>query len=153
MNSIDEPISRFISGHHLMTMAVACNNQPYCASVFYVFLEGKNMLVFISDEKTKHIQDALLQNIVAGTIATETENISIIQGIQFTGAFKKLSGNLLAEAKEKYFKRFPLAKIMPADFYGIELTYIKMTDNRWGFGKKLIWKKSAKNEFVRTIRK
>lgn len=154
MNSIDEKITGFIHSHHLLTLATAVNNKPYCANAFYVFLEKEQMLVFMSHENTRHIQDALLQNVVAGTIATETENVEIIQGIQFTGEFKKLSGNYLTRAKEKYFKRFSFDQMVTGGFFGIELTYIKMTDNRWSFGKKLIWEKSesTKNELLRVCK-
>ncbi len=33
--------------------------------------------------------------------------------------------------------------LMETNLWIVELTYIKMTDNRLGFGKKLIWKKDG----------
>jgi uncharacterized protein len=35
--------------------------------------------------------------------------------------------------------RFPVAALMDTRLWIVRLTFIKMTDNRLGFGKKLIW--------------
>ena len=38
-------------------------------------------------------------------------------------------------------KKFPYAVLMKTTLWILEIEYIKMTDNRLGFGKKLIWEK------------
>jgi uncharacterized protein YhbP (UPF0306 family) len=96
----------------------------------------------MSQDKTKHIQDIKYNNKVAGTIAPET-TIAKIRGIQLKGTVEALDGQLLAIAKSAYQKKFPMAKLMDGILYGIELNYIKMTDNTLGFGKKLIWTKES----------
>lgn len=142
MKKIDTKITDFIQSHHLLTIATSKSNEPYCANAFYVYLEKENMLVFMSHEDTKHIRDAFLQKIVAGTIAAETNDINLIKGIQFQGILSKLEFGMLLSAKKHYLKKFPYSKMLTADFYGIEITFIKMTDNTLGFGKKLVWKKT-----------
>ena len=133
---IDERIVRFIKKHHVLTLATSNNNDPYCASCFYAYVKDENKLVFTSDEKTKHMHDAVKQPKVAGTIALETMIIGKIQGVQFRGE--------LSEANEKkiktaYLKRFPFAILTDTKLWAIKLTFVKFTDNRLGFGKKLIW--------------
>ena len=139
MKALNKRIVKFIKKHHVLTLATSKNNEPYCANCFYVFLEDENMLVFTSDIDTKHIKDSLKQNIVAGTIALETRIVGKIRGIQFIGIISKPTDELLKKAEKKYLKRFPYARLMDTTLWVVELTFIKMTDNRLGFGKKLIW--------------
>jgi uncharacterized protein YhbP (UPF0306 family) len=48
---------------------------------------------------------------------------------------------LASKAKSAYLKRFPYAALMNTSLWIVDVSYIKMTDNRMGFGKKLIWEK------------
>ena len=139
MNVIDRRIISFINEHHILTLATANNNKPYCASCFYVYIEDKNMFVITSDFTTKHIKDVEKQNIVAGAIALETTMIGKIQGIQFTGVMKLSTENDLKIANKAYINKFPLALLKDTTLWGIFPDFLKMTHNRLGFGKKLIW--------------
>jgi len=56
---IDKRIIRFFRKHHVLTIATSHENEPWCASCFYVYLEEENALVFTSDLKTRHGQDFL----------------------------------------------------------------------------------------------
>ena len=122
-------------------MAVSRNKLPYCATCFYVYLPEKNLFVFTSDHDTRHIRDVLESGNfnVAGTIALETKTVGKIQGIQFTGILQELTGEGLKNAKSVYLKRFPIALLATLHLWAVEPDLIKMTDNRLGFGKKLIW--------------
>ena len=136
---INERIIKFINEHHIFTLATSNNNHPYCSTCFYVYMEKENLLVFTSDKKTKHIQDVEQQNRVAGAIALETSIIGKIRGIQFSGLITELKGSLLSKAHLRYLKKFPIAILKETTLWAIEPDFIKMTDNRLGFGKKLIW--------------
>ena len=138
---IDKQIIDFINEHHLLTLATAKENNPYCANCFYVFDEQKNWLIFSSDKKTKHAQDFIANPNVAGTIALETKEVSKIQGVQLLGTILKLKGEELKIAKKQYLKAFPYARLMKPKLWAMRLTFIKMTHNKLGFGKKLIWEK------------
>ena len=139
MNTIDDRIISFIKEHHILTLATSNDNKPYCASCFYVYFKELNMFIITSDFTTKHIKDVEKQNIVAGAIALETTMIGKIQGIQFTGIIKLLSGNDLKIGKKAYLKKFPFAILKETTLWGIFPDFFKMTHNRLGFGKKLIW--------------
>ena len=138
---IDKRIIDFINAHHLLTLATAKENNPYCANCFYVFDEQKKWLIFSSDKKTKHAQDFIANPNVAGTIALETKEVSKIQGVQLLGTILKLKGEELKIAKKQYLKAFPYARLMKPRLWAMSLTFIKMTHNKLGFGKKLVWEK------------
>ncbi len=138
MAEVDKRIIEFIQKHHVLTLATTKNNIPYCANCFYVYYKEKNMLVFTTDHKTKHAQDAIKQNIVAGSIVLETNVIGKIQGLQFQGNMYEPRDELLKKVKSRYLKKFPVAMLMKTHLWVVELTFLKFTDNRLGFGKKLI---------------
>ena len=142
MNRPEKRVLEFIKEHHVLTLATSNNNQPYCANCFYAYLEEENAFVFTSDIDTKHIKDALEQNFVAGSVVLETKTIGKIQGIQFNGTLHEPDNELHKKAKKLYLKRFPYAALMKTTLWVLELSFIKMTDNRLGFGKKLIWEKN-----------
>lgn len=139
MTKIDNRIIKFINKHHVLTLATSKNNIPYAANCFYVYFEDENMLVFTTDHKTKHAQDAMEQKIVSGSIVLETNVIGKIQGLQFQGKMYEPKDELLKKVKSRYLKRFPVAMLMKTHLWVVELKFMKFTDNRLGFGKKLIW--------------
>jgi uncharacterized protein YhbP (UPF0306 family) len=143
MYNLDKKVIGFLKEHHVLTIAASVENRPWCANCFYAYMEKENMLVFTSDHTTKHAQNFAINTNVAGSVVLETEMIGKIQGIQFSGIISLPEGELLTKAKKRYLKRFPFAIVMNTTFWTVELSYIKMTDNRLGFGKKLIWDKAS----------
>jgi uncharacterized protein YhbP (UPF0306 family) len=138
---IDKRITRFFKKHHVLTVATTADNEPWCANCFYVYLGDENALVFTTDKETRHGQEFLKNSLVAGSVVLETKIIGKIRGIQFQGIVSEPEGTLLDKAKKSYLLRFPVAILMDTHLWLVKLTFIKMTDNRLGFGKKLIWKK------------
>jgi uncharacterized protein len=136
---IDRRIVRFFRKHHVLTIATTVNNEVWCANCFYVYLENENSLVFTTGDDTRHGKEFVENPNIAGTVVLETLVIGKIRGIQFRGAVSEPAGILLAGAKREYLKRFPVAALMDTKLWIVKLNYIKMTDNRLGFGKKLIW--------------
>lgn len=140
---IDERITKFFKKHHVLTIATSSGNIPWCASCFYVYMEGENMLVFTSSGDTRHGREFGGNPEVSGAVALETKIIGKIQGIQFSGVISEPHGELLEKAKKSYMRRFPVAALMDTRLWTVRLTFIKMTDNTFGFGKKLIWERRA----------
>jgi uncharacterized protein len=136
---IDNRIERFFRKHHVLTIATTVVNEPWCANCFYVYLEKENSLVFTTGDDTRHGKEFIKNPTVAGSVVLETMIIGKIRGIQFQGIVSEPEGDLLALAKWEYLKRFPVAALMDTRLWIVRLTYVKMTDNRLGFGKKLIW--------------
>ena len=139
MIEVDKRIIEFINKHHVLTLATTRNNIPYCANCFYFYYKENNMLVFTTDYETKHAKDALEQSIVAGSIVLETNIVGKIQGVQLQGKMYEPKGELLKKVKSRYLKRFPVAMLMKTNLWVLELQFLKFTDNRLGFGKKLFW--------------
>lgn len=138
---MDKRIIAFINKHHLLTLATSKNNEPYCSNAFYVFNEKNKSLIFSSEITTKHAQDFMLNPKVAASIALDTKIVEKIQGVQLLGEIKSLKANKLQIAKKLYLKAFPYARLMEVRLWALQLTFVKMTHNQLGFGKKLIWKK------------
>lgn len=137
---IDKRIIAFFKKHHVLTIATTVESEPWCANCFYVYLEDQNALIFTSGSDTRHGKEFLINRLVAGSVVLETMIIGKIRGIQFQGIISKPEGDLQLKAKWAYLKRFPPAALMDTELWIVNLTHIKMTDNRLGFGKKIIWK-------------
>jgi len=142
---IDKKIISFFRKHHVLTIATTVNNEPWCANCFYVYLEEENSLVFTTGEDTRHGKEFSLNPVVAGSVVLETLVLGKIRGIQFQGIVSEPEGDLLSKAKRAYLLRFPVAALMDTRLWIVKLTYLKMTDNRLGFGKKLIWPETSLN--------
>ena len=138
---MDHRIIDFINGHHLLTLATSKDNIPYCSNAFYVFDVQKKSLIFSSNSTTKHAQDFIVNPKVAASIALETKIVKKIKGVQLLGDVIELKGHDLEKATKQYLKAFPYARLMKLQLWEMELTFVKMTHNRLGFGKKLIWEK------------
>lgn len=136
---IDKRIVKFFRKHHVLTIATTVDNEPWCANCFYVYLEEENALVFTTDTTTRHGQEFVKNPLVAGSVVLETIIIGRIRGIQFQGTVSEPEKELIAKAKKVYLLRFPPATLMDTHLWVVKLTHIKFTDNRLGFGKKLIW--------------
>jgi len=138
---MDERIEAFLKEQTVVNIATSVNNQPYCASCYYAFIPNENLIVFKSDPDTKHIEDALANNQVAGTVIPEKIVQAKIKGVQFTGVFKPASGSAGDKAKKGYLSKFPVAGLFRGDIWMIELTKVKFTDNTLVFGKKILWER------------
>jgi uncharacterized protein YhbP (UPF0306 family) len=140
---MENRIIDFIKKHHVLTLATSYKGLPWVANCFYAYLEEENVLVFTSGRETKHIKDLEEGNLVAASIVLETSVVGKIQGIQVRGRLTEPEGKMVNAAKMAYLKRFPFAALMETTLWVLEPEYLKMTDNRLGFGKKIIWEKKA----------
>ncbi|MGL4907756.1 MAG: pyridoxamine 5'-phosphate oxidase family protein [Bacteroidales bacterium] len=143
MSTLPLQFLEVIRQHHLLTLATSVNDEPYCSTVFYAYLEEENCFVFTSNTKTKHVQDISHNMCVSGNIALETKEIGKIQGIQIQGMALQPEKDLLKLARKNYLKCFPYAIAFNATFWILEPTWAKLTDNRLGFGKKMIWERPS----------
>ncbi len=146
MQQVDSKIITFLKKHHVLTLATVSDDQPWVANCFYAFMEEEMSFVFTSGFETRHIQEVNRNKKVAGNVVLETGIIGKIQGIQFTGTLELAEGMTLETAKLAYMKRFPFAALMDTTLWVLHVDYLKMTDNRLGFGKKLLWQSQRKDE-------
>lgn len=125
-------------------MAIVADGLPYCAPVFYVWDNSKNYFIIKSSATTKHFTGAVSTGIVAGSVLPDVTEITHIQGLQFTGTCKVPSDTeeeLLV--RKQYYSQYPIGKLIDGDFLIMTPEKFKFTDNRMGFGKKLLWEKGV----------
>jgi uncharacterized protein len=128
-------IVSFLKQHHLLCLATCKEDTLSSCSLFYAFDEKTNSFIVASDQKTEHIDNVLTNNRVAGSVHLQTDIVGKIQGVQFKGEMA-----LCDDARKSiYLKTFPYALALNPTLWVIRIDYVKMTDNRLGFGKKLIW--------------
>lgn len=140
-NPVDKPILQFINKHHVFTLATENQGQPWCASCFYAWHDELQMFIFTTEETTRHGAEALMNSSVAGNIVLETRLIGKIQGLQMQGEAYLATDDMIEIAQKRYLKRFPYARLVDLKLWIFAPSLLKLTDNRLGFGKKLIWRK------------
>ncbi len=133
---MDQRIIKFIKRHHVLTLATAVGNIPYCANAFYAFDAERHRLIFTTDSAaTRHGQEMTTNPTVAASIVWETKLVGRIQGAQITGRIAK--GD--TQDEKRYIKRFPYAALSDLSLWVVDMQGVKYTDNTLGFGTKLIW--------------
>lgn len=136
---IDKRIEGFIAEHHVLTLATATPcGEPYCCNAFYAYDKASGAFIFTTDLSTHHGKMMAENERVAASILLETRTVGKIQGLQITGKVKPaIDGD-----KMRYIKDFPYAVVADLSPWRLEAEMMKFTDNRLGFGKKLIWQRS-----------
>ena len=130
---MDEKFIHFLARHHVLNLSTCNNNTPYAASCFYAYDIENARFIVASDANTRHMQEALENPKVAGTVTLETKSVGLIQGMQFMGELKE-GGD---EERRIYYQCYPFARAMNPTIWQIIVNYAKLTDNRLGFGNKL----------------
>ena len=136
--NVDKKIERFISKHHVLTLATSTlGGEPYCCNCFYAYDAESAAFIFTTDSMTHHGQMMLQNRSVAASIVLETRTVGKVQGLQITGqAVEARDGDRLT-----YIKAFPYAAVADLSLWRLEAKMMKLTDNTLGFGKKLTWQK------------
>jgi uncharacterized protein len=132
---------KLLRHHHLLTIATTDAGKPWCASCFYAWNNDEQWFVITTDPDTRHGGQFLSSPLVAGTIALETHRVGRIRGVQFTGTVTEATGENLSRARKDYLLRFPYALAADLHLWIIRPDHIKLTDNRLGFGKKIVWER------------
>jgi len=135
MRPVLESIAAFVRQHHVLILATSRDGFPYATPLFYAYDDARNCFVFASGGETEHTAQMTANPSVAAGIALETDSVGKIQGLQCRGRV------LPSDAADAhcYFSRFPYAKVMRPTLWRLEPAWMKLTDNRLGFGKKLVW--------------
>ena len=140
MSSDLSKINLFLKEHHVLSLATKDNDMLSVCNLFYAYSENITSFVVASSDDTLHIEHIKKNFNVAGSVVLETKTVGKIQGVQFRGKFTLLEDDKL---KKLYIKTFPYALALRPKLWQIKIDFFKMTDNRLGFGKKLIWQNSS----------
>ncbi len=136
---VDVRIIRFIRRHHVLTLATTVDDVPHCSSLFYAYLPESNLFAVTSARDTWHVAQLHRNARVAAAVALETKIVGKVQGLQLRGRMYSPCGEELVAVRKAYLLRFPYAAVADLEMWTIAPDYMKLTDNRLGFGKKLIW--------------
>ncbi|ELI8330751.1 YhbP family protein [Yersinia enterocolitica] len=144
MSDVNNPddliaITRFLRQQHVLTLCAGSGMDMWCANCFYVFDEAKMALYLMTEKHTRHGGLMQINPQVVGTIATQPRTVALIKGIQYRGEITELKDDAEHLARQHYCRCFPVAKVISAPLWQLNLLEIKMTNNTLGFGKKLHW--------------
>ncbi len=152
MKRTRERLLALLRQHQVVTVAVTeMGGQPYAAALFYAVDEELRLYV-VTDPATRHGQAMFAGGEVAGTIQLDQQQWQEIQGVQFRGRCQQLAGGERARAWELYAARFPFlqqsnailtCELVQTALWCIEPTWMRLIDNRLGFGHKEEWRRPA----------
>ena len=148
MKGLRDRLWHFLQAHRVLTVAVtAADGQPSAAALFYV-ADAKLRLYVVSDPASRHGQAMLAGGAVAGTVQRDEQQWHELQGVQFRGGCRQLDGLARARAWQLYVTRFPFlmlenqvltAALAKTAIWCLEPEWIRLIDNRLGFGHKEEW--------------
>lgn len=128
-----------------MTLAtIGEDRTPRTSNLFYAYDTENDAFIFTSSLTTAHGQDMNRSPYVGGNIVLETKNIGRIEGLQIEGRVDRPEGSELSRIKRIYLKKFPFAIVADLELWALSADFMKMTDNKLGFGKKIVWKREQK---------
>ncbi|EPD6702881.1 YhbP family protein [Cronobacter dublinensis] len=138
MDALDA-INQWLAKQHVVTYCVGREDALWCANAFYVYDRERVAFYLLSDTKSRHGEMAGRKARVAGTVNGQTKTVARIRGVQFAGELRLVEAPESEALRERYNRRFPVARVMSSPLWEIRLDEIKFTDNTLGFGKKLAW--------------
>ena len=99
----------YLAGHNTVSLATQGPDGLWAATVFYVNTDFT--LYFLSEPKTQHIQNILLNPSVAATINEDYTDWQQIKGIQMSAACTEVPGKAeLARVLAAYMKKYPFVR-------------------------------------------
>lgn len=134
-----DAISRWLAKQHVVSWSVARDGELWAACAFYLYDRENVAFYLLSEESTRHAQMSGRRAPVAGTVNGQPKTVALIRGVQFRGEIRLVEGEEAVAWRERYNRRFPVARMLPAPLWEIRLDELKFTDNTLGFGKKIHW--------------
>jgi len=150
-------IASFLAAHTTLTLATVGSDgpdgAPSAAAVFYAHDDALN-LYFLSEERTQHGQNMLVNPLVAAAIQADDQDWRAIRGVQVRGTASLVAAGEVAHAVAVYGRKYafvaallagsggpgvlagPLAK---ARFWVLRPSWFRLTDNTVRFGFKEEW--------------
>uniref|UniRef100_UPI003D15CEBF hypothetical protein n=1 Tax=Klebsiella pneumoniae TaxID=573 RepID=UPI003D15CEBF len=95
-------------------VCVSREDELWCANAFYVYDPDTVAFYLLSEEHTRHGQMTGQRAKVAGTVNGQPKTVALIRGVQFKGEIRRLSGDEEARMRQRYVKRFPVARMLSA---------------------------------------
>ena len=141
---LTERIRRFMAAHTTLTLAtLGSDGRPWAASLFYAE-QSDLSLIFVSEPAVLHSRNIAGNPLVSAVIAEDRQAWQEIQGLQLSGSCALLQEHEQEAAWRVYADKFPFVhnnaqlagQLQAGGFYRIVPDWIRLTDNRRGFGHK-----------------
>ena len=100
---------------------------------------GSVFIIKTDAENTRHMKEIAQNHNVAASIVLETKEVGKLQGLQICAKAVVPTDDYLSNAKKTYLLKYPYAIAVPGTYVVLEPYFYKLTDNRLGFGKKIVW--------------
>jgi len=142
MSSHYQPILDFLFAHNTLTLATVGGDGPHAAALFYAYTPDLT-LIFLSEPDTLHARHIGQGAPVAVTIQADGQDWRRITGLQMHGVARPAGES----ARKVYLARFPFIvrteiltrALKNIRFYKLTPQWIRLIDNRLGFGHKQEW--------------
>lgn len=139
---MDEIITDFLHNQSVTTICGTDDDEkPFCFPCFFAFNSKQGLLYFKTSASSYHSALLLKRPAIAGSILPDKLNVLALKGVQFEGTVLPKDHSAMQNSSKNYYRKYPLALVIPGNIFAIELTSIKMTDGAKGFGKKITWKR------------
>jgi uncharacterized protein len=142
--SLPERLRAFLKEHNTMTLATVNEaGQPEAAAVFYAETEGFSFY-FLAERTSRHGRNLERRPEAAATIHADGQQWATIQGLQVEGLCRQVPPGERPKALAVYAAKFPFvisqpelwARLGAVDFYLLQPHWLRLIDNRLGFGHK-----------------
>ncbi|MCC5793867.1 MAG: pyridoxamine 5'-phosphate oxidase family protein [Chromatiales bacterium] len=149
-------IREMLASYSTMALGTTSPGASWVATVFYASDE-RLRLFFVSDPRTRHGRDLEAEPRASAAINADVSTWDDVRGLQLTGTVTVLAGPEREEALAAYLDKFPDvrrlfesprdeservigARLRGANFYALVPDWIRLIDNRNGFG----WKREIR---------
>lgn len=129
----------FMQENNVINLATLDEAGVWSANVFYCLDPKQPVLYFLSSPETRHGAAMVSNPAISATICGQSANVAHLQGIQLSGTARLLEGDEDKLARKLYNARFAVARITHHPIWALRIDYLKMTNNRLGFGHKTEW--------------
>ena len=146
---IDRRITDFIARHHVLTLSTVADGMPHCCNLFYAYDPQRNLFAVTSSDETLHARQARQNPRIAASVVLETRVVGKVQGLQIRGTMMPAEAETLPSVRKVYLGRFPYAAAVKLELWTIRPDFMKLTDNRLGFGKKIVWEDRTKTDSLK----
>lgn len=149
-------IRRMLASYSTMALGTHSAAGSWVATVFYASDEQLR-LFFVSDPRTRHGRDLAAEPQASAAINADVSTWDDVRGLQLTGSVSVLTGPEREHALGSYLEKFPDVRrlfesprdeheriigerLRGANFYALVPAWIRLIDNRNGFG----WKREVR---------
>lgn len=140
---MQKEIVDFIATNKIATVCYVKNGLPFCFNCFYSNIPDIDGIVFKSFKSSQHAIDIYDGMPVAGTISLASKSGFDNAGVQFNGKIV-IDDKIYRAAERAYYKRFPMALLMPGQYFTIIFDTVKFTQTVRGIRSKMNWENIEK---------